>query len=177
MKGYYHRPDDTAAALRDGWFHTGDLGALDEDGYLRITGRKKGLIVTSGGKKIAIQPIEEALKAHALVAEAMMVGDGRHFPGVLIVPAFGELARRVGVPEPADEPTARQLIGRKDVLELYELIIAKLNVGLAQFERIKRFALLPREFTIERGELTPTLKVKRRVVEERYRGVIEQLYE
>jgi long-chain acyl-CoA synthetase len=177
MKGYYHRPEETAEAIVDGWFHTGDLGAIDADGYLRITGRKKGLIVTSGGKKIALQPIEDALKAHALVAEAMVVGDGRHFPGVLIVPAFGELARRLGVPEPTDEAAVRELVVRKDARDLYGLVIAKVNVGLAQFERIKRFALLPREFTIERGELTPTLKVKRRVVEERYRRVIDQLYE
>ena len=177
MRGYYRRPDETAAVIRDGWFHTGDLGAIDADGYLRITGRKKALIVTSGGKKIAIQPIEEALKAHALVAEAMVVGDGRHFPAVLIVPAFGELARRLLTAEPADESAAQQLIVREDARELYELIVAKLNVGLAQFERIKRFALLPREFTLERGELTPTLKVKRRVVEERYRSEIDALYE
>ena len=177
MRGYYRRPDETAAVIRDGWFHTGDLGAIDADGYLRITGRKKALIVTSGGKKIAIQPIEEALKAHALVAEAMVVGDGRHFPAVLIVPAFGELARRLLTAEPADESAAQQLIVREDARELYELIVAKLNVGLAQFERIKRFALLPSEFTLERGELTPTLKVKRRVVEERYRSEIDALYE
>jgi long-chain acyl-CoA synthetase len=95
---------------------------------------------------------------------------------VLIVPAFGELARRLGVPEPTNEAAVRELIVRKDARDLYELVIATVNVGLAQFERIKRFALLPREFTIERGELTPTLKVKRRVVEERYREAIENLY-
>jgi long-chain acyl-CoA synthetase len=177
MQGYYQRPQETAEAIRGGWFHTGDLGAIDADGYLRITGRKKALIVTSGGKKVASQPIEEALKAHAIIAEAMVVGDGRHFPAVLIVPAFGELARRLSAAEPGDEAAARELIERKDALELYERVIATLNPGLAQFERIKRFALLPREFTVERGELTPTLKVKRRVVEERYRAVIEQMYE
>lgn len=176
MAGYYRRPADTAAAIQDGWFHTGDLGAIDADGYLRITGRKKALIVTSGGKKIAIQPLEDSLKANELVAEAVVIGDGRHFPAALIVPAFEALARRLGASVPKDEAAAHALVSRRDVLELYELAIANINVTLAQFERIKRFALLRRDFTVERGELTPTLKVKRRVVEQTCAEIIDELY-
>ena len=176
MSGYYRRPAETAAAIQDGWFHTGDLGSIDADGYLRITGRKKALIVTSGGKKIAIQPLEDALKANALVAEAVVIGDGRHFPAALIVPAFDALSHRLGMAAPKDQAEAHALVSRRDVLELYERAIADLNVTLAQFERIKRFALLWRDLTVEGGELTPTLKVKRRVVEQTYAEIIEQLY-
>jgi len=176
MAGYYCRPAETAAAIQDGWFHTGDLGTIDADGYLRITGRKKALIVTSGGKKIAIQPLEDRLKSNELIAEAVVIGDGRHFPAALIVPAFEALARHFGVSAPKDEAAALALVSRRDVLELYELAIANINTTLAQFERIKRFALVPREFTIERGELTPTLKVKRRVVEQTCRQLIEEIY-
>jgi long-chain acyl-CoA synthetase len=176
MSGYYRRPADTAAAIQNGWFHTGDVGTIDADGYLRITGRKKALIVTSGGKKVAVQPLEDALKADALVAEAVVVGDGRHFPAALIVPAFDALARRVGAARPRDEAAAQALISRPDVVQLYEQAVAKINATLAQFERLKRFALVPREFTIERGELTPTLKVKRRVVEQTCRELVEAIY-
>ena len=176
MAGYYRRPEDTAAALRDGWFHTGDLGSIDADGYLRITGRKKELIVTSGGKKIAPQPIEGALRAHELVAEAVLLGDDRKFPAALLVPDFAALSRALGVPAPADVLAAEGLLARADVRALYQQIIDALNVNLAQFERIKKFEILPREFSMAAGELTPTMKVKRRIIETRYREVIETMY-
>jgi long-chain acyl-CoA synthetase len=175
MMGYYGQPDATAAALVDGWLHTGDIGEIDADGYLRITDRKKDLLVTSGGKKIAPQPIEARLKASPLVAEAVLVGDRRKYPVVLIVPDYAVLERRLrdlGRPAaPRDE-----LAGRADVLALYQELVEALNRELSQFERIKRVAILPRELTIESGELTPTLKVKRKVVEERYQDTIAGLY-
>ncbi|MFI5178814.1 MAG: AMP-dependent synthetase/ligase, partial [Vicinamibacterales bacterium] len=177
MAGYYHRPEDTAEAIRDGWFHTGDIGALDADGYLRITDRKREMLVTSGAKKIAPQPIEAALKADPLVAEAVVIGDGRRFPAALLVPDVVEVCRALGVEPPADEAAARRLLARPDVVSRFQTIVNRVNDRLAQFERVKRFALLWRELSAERGELTPTLKVKRRVVLEHFGEVIETLYE
>ncbi len=173
MQGYYRQPDATREVLRDGWFHTGDVGRLDAEGYLTITDRKKDLIVTSGGKKIAPQPIEMRLKANPLVAEAVVIAEGRRFPAALIAPNVTALAKQVG-----DAPGVSRdaLVARADVRALYQRIIDEVNEGLAQFERIKRFALLPSELTIESGELTPTLKVRRRAIEERYRDVIDKLY-
>jgi long-chain acyl-CoA synthetase len=178
MHGYYNKPADTAAVLDpDGWFHTGDVGEIDADGYLRITDRKKDLIVTSGGKKVAPQPIETRLKAHPLVAESMLIGDRRRYPAILIVPDFAALERRLqDLGRPAEEDRAA-LIARADVQALYQELVDGLNRDLAQYERIKRFALLPREFTIASGELTPTMKVRRRAVEEAWKEVIERLYE
>lgn len=176
MQGYYHRPEDTNSAIEDGWFRTGDIGELDSHGYLKITDRKKELLVTSGGKKIAPQPIESGLRAHPLIAEAVLLGDKRHFPAVLIVPDFPALAARLGTPRPADEQATRALLDRDDVRTLYAAAIEGVNAKLAQFERIKKFLLLSRELTLEAGELTPTLKVKRRVIEVKYQREIDALY-
>ena len=184
MLGYYNKPEATAAVLQDGWFHTGDIGTIDANGYLSITDRKKDLLVTSGGKKIAPQPIENTLKRSAIVSEAVLLGDRRNYAVALIVPDFAGLERRLkdlGRPpstgdgsNPDDE--RRALISRDDVVGLYEELVNGINRDLSQFERIKRFALLPREFSIDSGELTPTLKVKRRVVDEKWKDVIERLY-
>jgi long-chain acyl-CoA synthetase len=176
MAGYFNRPGETAAALAEGWFHTGDIGRLDADGYLAITDRKKELIVTSGGKKIAPQPIEEALRSHDFVAEVVLIGEQRHFPSALVVPDLAVLSRRFGEPQPTDPAAVESLIERSEVRQRVQAAIDELNKGLAQFERIKRFSLLPTSFSVETGELTPTLKVKRRVIEERYRAVIDALY-
>jgi long-chain acyl-CoA synthetase len=173
MQGYYNRPDETAAVLRDGWLHTGDVGNIDADGYLAITDRKKDLIVTSGGKNIAPQPIEQRIKQSPLVAEAVLIGDRRNFPAALIIPNFAELRLRLGAVAPGDHDV---LVQRSDVQAMYQAIIDGINVDLAQFEKIKRFAVLPTEVTVEGGELTPTLKLRRRIVEERWADVIEQLY-
>jgi long-chain acyl-CoA synthetase len=175
MRGYWNRPADTEAVIRDGWFHTGDIGELSADGFLRITDRKKDLLVTSGGKKVAPQPIEARLKQHPLVAEAVVVGDRRRFPAALIVPAFDVLGERLAsLGLPAGDRAA--LVGRPDVLGLYREIVEALNRDLAQFEQVKQIALLPAEFTIAGGELTPTLKVRRRVIETRWQDTIERLY-
>jgi long-chain acyl-CoA synthetase len=175
MMGYYNKPADTAEAIKDGWFHTGDIGTLDADGYLTITDRKKDLLVTSGGKKIAPQPIEAVLKRSPLIAEAVVLGDRRRFASALIVPDFAALERRL---QDLGRPPAERddLIARADVIALYDEVIEALNQDLSQFERIKKVRLLPREFTIEAGELTPTLKVRRRIVEERWRAEIDELY-
>jgi long-chain acyl-CoA synthetase len=176
MAGYYNKPDATAEVLKDGWFHTGDIGTIDDGGYLSITDRKKDLLVTSGGKKIAPQPIEAVLKRNPLVGEAILLGDRRKYAAALIVPDFAALERRLkelGRP-PGDRDA---LVTRPDVVALYQEVIDALNRELAQFERIKRIALIPAQFSIETGELTPTLKVKRKVVEERWRDAIEGLYD
>ena len=178
MTGYYNKPAATADVLKDGWFHTGDIGALDAAGYLSITDRKKDLLVTSGGKKIAPQPIEAVLKRSPLVSEAVVLGDRRKYAAALIVPDMAALERRLRDLGRAPHQGSRaELLARPDVLALYEEIIDALNRELSQFERIKRFALLPTEFAIETGELTPTLKVKRKVVEERWAKEIARLYE
>ena len=175
MSGYYNKPEATAAALHDGWFHTGDIGTIDAAGYLSITDRKKDLLVTSGGKKIAPQPIENAMKRSPLIAEAVLLGDRQKYAAALIVPDFVALERRLkdlGRPF-AERP---ELVRRPDVVALYEEIVDALNRELSQFERIKKIAILPREFSIDSGELTPTLKVKRKVVDENWRDVIASLY-
>ncbi len=176
MQGYFRRPAETAEVLRDGWFHTGDIGTLDADGYLRITDRKKELIVTSGGKKIAPQPIEQQLKAHPLVSEAVIVGEHRHYPAVLLVPDFTQLAARVGQPVPERPEDVERWLSTDSVLRLYGTVVEDVNAGLAQYERLKQFRLLPREFSQAGGELTPTFKVKRRVIETMYAAQIASIY-
>ena len=175
MIGYYNKPVETAEALHDGWFHTGDIGRLDADGYLTITDRKKDLLVTSGGKKIAPQSLEAILQRDPLVAEAIVLGDRRKFASALIVPDFAALERRLrdlGRPSTSRD----ELVGRADVVALYEEIIEALNAELSHFERIKKFRLLPREFSIESGELTPTLKIRRKAIEQNWRKEIEEIY-
>jgi long-chain acyl-CoA synthetase len=172
MAGYYRQPEQTAAVLQDGWFHTGDIGTLDRDGYLRITDRKKELIVTSGGKNVAPQLLETAFRSHPLIAEAVLIGEQRPFLTLLVTPNFDELARRI----PAAGKLDAESVARDDVRAAYQAAIDAINPRFAQFERVKRFALLSQPFSTDSGELTPTLKIKRRVIEERYREVIEELY-
>ncbi len=176
MAGYYNRPAETAEVLRDGWFYTGDIGSLDADGFLRITDRKKEFIVTSGGKKIAPQPIEVALRSHPPIQEAVLVGTDRKYPAVLLVPDFAGLAARLGVSKPTTPSEVDALISRPEARALFGAAVEAVNQPLAQYERIKNFAVLPKELTLDAGELTPTLKVRRRVIDERYKAVIDALY-
>ena len=176
MKGYYRKPEATAEAIdKDGWFHTGDIGRLDSQGFLVITDRKKDILVTSGGKNIAPQPIENRLKANKFFGEVVMVGNGRNFPAALIVPNFESLERWAGEKGVAFA-SRQELVTKREVVLHYKDLIEGLTTELAQFEKIKRFALLTAEFTLEAGELTPTLKVKRRVVEQKYKDAIDRLY-
>jgi long-chain acyl-CoA synthetase len=176
MRGYYNKPEASAEALTpDGWFHTGDVGSLDADGFLRITDRKKDLIVTAGGKNIAPQPIENMAKSSRWVVNAVMLGDRRKFPIMLVVPnvpALREWARTEGI-EAADDAA---LLGDEAVQEKVEREVKRTLRDLARFEVPKRYVLIERDFTIEAGELTPSLKVRRRVVEELYRERIEAVY-
>jgi long-chain acyl-CoA synthetase len=176
MRGYYGKPQATADAIDgDGWFHTGDIGLIDAEGYLRITDRKKDLIVTAGGKNIAPQPIENLAKRSKFVSNAVMLGDRRPFPIMLVVPNPEPLrawAARHGLPTDDVE----RLVARPEVHTKLEREVRKTLRDLAQFEMPKKFLLLPRDFSVESGELTPTLKVRRRVVEERHKAAIEALY-
>jgi long-chain acyl-CoA synthetase len=176
MRGYWNKPDATAAVLdRDRWLATGDIGELTADGFLRITDRKKDLLVTAGGKNIAPQPIENRLKESPLVENAVLFGDRKPFVTALLVPAFEALfawAAERGLPT----GDARALLEHPDVRGLYEGIVEEVNGELARFETIKKFRLLAQPFTMDGGELTPTLKVKRRVIEERYGALLEEMY-
>lgn len=177
MKGYYNLPDATREAIDDdGWFHTGDIGEIDADGYLKITDRKKDLIVTAGGKNIAPQPIENHVKSSPLVEEAVIVGDRRPYPIMLVVPSFPALeewAREQGIE--ATDPMS--LLQEAQVREHVEGEVFRMLDRYARFERPKKLGLLAAEFSVDGGELTPTLKVKRRVVEDRYGDTIAALYE
>ncbi|HWX94932.1 MAG TPA: long-chain fatty acid--CoA ligase [Terriglobales bacterium] len=175
FQSYWKRPEETANAFVDGWFKTGDIGNLDPDGFLSVTDRKKDLIKTSGGKFIAPQPIENSLKHNALIAEAVVLGDKRKFPAVLISPYFPLLedwarANQVVFSSRAD------LVANPKVQSLYEGIIEDLNSNLARFEKLKRVLVIPNEFSAEDGTLTPSMKVRRRAIEQSYRQVIDDMY-
>jgi len=175
FKGYWNRPDETHAAFTGDWFKTGDIGNVDADGYLSVTDRKKDLIKTSGGKFIAPQPIENSLKLNPLVGIAAILGDRRKFPAVIVSPNFPlleEWARTNGVPF-----TSRvELVASPKVQSLYDEIVEGINQNLARFEKLKRVMLVADEFTADNGALTPTMKLRRRVIEDRYRQQIDDLY-
>jgi long-chain acyl-CoA synthetase len=176
MQGYYHKPEQTREAFTpDGWFKTGDIGRLDEEGYLTITDRKKELLKTAAGKFVAPAPIENALKASPLIANAMVVGDKHKFVSVLVVPNFAAIEGH-GRENGREFTTPAQMAGDPWVRDLLSREIERLTASLAQYEKPKRFALLEQDFTFANGELTYTLKLKRRVITERYQDVITRLY-
>jgi len=178
MLGYYNKPDLTREVIdTEGWFHTGDVGAFDDAGYLYITDRKKNIIVTSGGKNIAPAPIENALKQSPYIEEVYITGHGKKYLAALIVPDYELLRvwlRENGMTPPEDN---RTLVTRPRVQELIQAEIKRLTREFASYEKIKKFALLERPFSVEQGELTPSLKIRRNVVEERYREIINGLYQ
>jgi long-chain acyl-CoA synthetase len=175
FQGYWNRPEETQNAFVDGWFKTGDIGHLDSQGFLSITDRKKDLIKTSGGKFIAPQPIENSLKLNAFIGTAVVLGDRRKFPSVLIAPHFPVLedwARANQV-----EFTSREkLVAHVKVQALYESIVEETNQTLARFERLKRVLVVSEEFSESDGTLTHTFKVRRRGIEVRYRALIDEMY-
>ena len=176
MRGYYNKPEETCAVFTDdGWFKTGDIGTLDADGFLSITDRKKELFKTSGGKYVAPQPIEQMIKGSRFVNQVVLIGNGRKFPAALVVPDWERIesyAQLKGIKAGGHA----KLCKHPRIIDLFERQIAGLTTELAQYERVKKVALLENEFTIEGGELTPTLKVKRRVIDEKYRDAIDALY-
>jgi len=176
MKGYYHKPDATAEAIdAEGWFHTGDIGEL-RDGFLAITDRKKDIIVTAGGKNIAPQPIENKIKTNKYVSQAVMIGDKRKFPIVLVVPNWESLEKWAKVHNILWTDRAQLLAMPTIRAKMEKEVMAEVE-GLAHFEMPKKIGLLEHDFSIERGELTPTLKVKRRIIDKTYKPLIDSLYE
>jgi long-chain acyl-CoA synthetase len=177
MKGYWSRPEATAAVLDpQGWLATGDIGELDAEGFLRITDRKKDILVTAGGKNVAPQPIENQLSASPLVENAVLFGDRKPYIVALMVPNFEALeawAGKRGLPT-ADRAA---LLERPEAVAAYQEIVDGVNATLARFEAVKKFRLIAEPFTISGGELTPTLKVKRRVIEQRFAALLAKIYE
>ena len=177
MKGYYELPEATAEAIdREGWFHTGDVGEIDEDGFLSVTDRIKDIIVTAGGKNVAPQPIENRLKDDDFIEQAVLLGDRERYCVLLVVPSFPNLeawARRSGIE--ARDPEA--LLASRPVQEHMEARVMDRLRDLARYELPKKIGLIATPFTVDDGTLTPTQKVKRRAVEAQYRELIEALYE
>jgi long-chain acyl-CoA synthetase len=177
MRGYYRKPEATREAITpDGWLRTGDIGYLDEDGYLVITDRKKELLKTAGGKFVAPAPIENALKTSPFITNAMVVGDKRKFVSALIVPNFANIEAKANLEGKRIGASTAEMCRDSWVNELIAGEMDRLTAGLAQYEKPKRFALLDKDFTFADGQLTYTLKLKRRIVEENYRDVIAKLY-
>lgn len=177
MRGYYNKPEETRAVLTDDeWFKTGDVGTLDEDGYLRITDRKKELFKTSGGKYIAPQPIEQAIKGSRFVNQVVLIGSERKFPAALVVPNWEQLESYCKL-KGIEVRSRQEMCEHPRIIDLLQRQIERLTPNLSRYEKIKKVALLENEFSIEGGELTPTLKVKRRVIDQKYRDVIDKLYD
>ena len=176
MLGYYNKPEQTAEAIdADGWFHTGDIGEFVNGRFLKITDRKKEMFKTSGGKYIAPQVIENKMKEDPLIEQLMVVGADQKFPGALIIPAFDELKKWAGKNGVAATSNA-ELVKDEQVIKLYHDLVVKYNQGFAQWEQVKKSVLLPEQWTVETGELTPTMKVKRKVITENNKAAIEGLY-
>ncbi len=176
MKGYYNRPEDTAQVLtKDGWFYTGDIGTIDADGYLTITDRKKDILITAGGKNVSPQVIEGQFMMHPLIEQIAIVGDQKKYLVAIIVPCFPELLRWTKSKN-ITETDPKKLIANPEVVKKFNETIDELNKPLGRVEQIKRFALIDHAFSQETGELTPTLKIKRKIVLANYKGLIEEMY-
>jgi long-chain acyl-CoA synthetase len=176
MLGYYNKPEATRDTFTDdGWFKTGDIGEMDKDGFLKITDRKKELFKTSGGKYIAPSPIEQMIKGSRFVSQVVLVGNDRKFPAALIVPNFEQL-ESLAKSEGLGLKTPKEFCASERIVKLIENQVDELTKDLSKFEKVKKIALLEEEMTVEGGELTPTLKVKRRVVNEKYSAVIDKIY-
>jgi long-chain acyl-CoA synthetase len=175
MKGYYKKEAETREAIVDGWLHTGDIGALDDEGSLVITDRKKDLIITAGGKNVAPQPIENLLKTNPYIANAVVVGGNRKFISALIVPNFDKLEAYARAGNIAFS-SRTELAGREDVRDFLLAEVNRSTPDLAPYERVKKIVLLDRDFEIEAGEITPTLKVRRSIVEQKYKSLIDTMY-
>jgi long-chain acyl-CoA synthetase len=171
MREYHRNPEATAETITDGWVRTGDIGHIDHDGFLSITDRKKDLIKTSGGKFVAPQPIEGKLQQDPHIETAIVVGDGRQFVTALIVPDWDAVTSELALTGPTE-----RLVGEPRLTAMIQKRVDEVNAGLARFETVKYFRLLPRSLSLEADELTPTLKVKRRVVQDRYRDLIDEMY-
>jgi long-chain acyl-CoA synthetase len=176
MKGYYKMEEETKETFKGGWFHTGDIGHLDEDGFLVITDRKKDIIVTAGGKNVAPQPIENLLKLNPYILNAVVVGDRRKFISALLVPDFEKLEKYAEFNNIPYE-TNSDLIKNESILNLLYGEVDRATPALASYEKIKKIGLLDRDFEIDKGEMTPSFKVKRNIIEKKYIDIIDAFYE
>jgi len=177
MKGYWNNPEATRDVIDDrGWLHTGDIGMVDEEGFLHITDRKKHLFVSSGGKNIAPQPIENLFLSNKYISQFMLIGDRRMFLTALIVPDFDALKEFAGSHGLSYRDNA-ELTAHPEIISLIESDIAGIQKDLANYERVRKFKLLEKEFSVEEGELTPTQKIRRKVIEEKYAQIIELMYQ
>ena len=172
---YWNKPQETRDVFVDDWFKTGDIGRIDEDGFLYVTDRKKDLLKTSGGKFIAPQPIESSCKHHPWVAEAIVIGDKRKFPAVLIIPNFAAVENYARM-EGLVFSSSQELIAIPEVHARYADIVRSINEDLAQFERLKKFRLIPEELSAADGTLTASMKIRRRAIEEHFKREIEEMY-
>lgn len=177
--GYYKHPELTAEAMKDGWFHTGDIGMWVEGRFLKITDRKKEIFKTSGGKYVAPQALENKMKESPFIEQMMVVGSGRKFVSALVVPSFMQLRKylRDTFPNMSISDNNRELLKLPEVTAHLQKQIDKYNVSFSHPEQIKKITLLPDEWTIDGGELTPSLKLKRKIVEQKFAKEIEQMYE
>jgi len=176
MKGYYRKEAETKEAIKGGWFHTGDIGHLDKEGFLVITDRKKDIIVTSGGKNVAPQQIENLLKINPNISNAVVIGDKRKFISAFIIPNLEKLekyakANNISYMDKSD------LVEKEEIVDFMLAEVDRSTPNLARFEKVKRIALLDRDFELGDVEVTPTLKVKRNIIEEKYKNLIDSLYE
>ena len=177
MAGYYNNPEKTTEAIDDdGWFHTGDIGEIDDDGYIRITDRKKDIIVTAGGKNIAPQPIENRVKTSRFVSNAVLIGDKRKFPMILIVPDT-DILRKWAADRQLSVDSSADLLGHPDIAAKVEREVMVTLRDLASYQMPKKVLLIEEDFTVENGMLTPSLKTKRRVIEERHKARIDACYD
>ena len=176
MKGYYKKPEATAEAIdAEGWFHTGDIGELFEGKYLKITDRKKEIFKTSGGKYVAPQLVENKLKESSMIEQAIVVGEGQKFPSALLIPEFSVLkdwCSRNGI-EYSDDAS---MVKNEKVRAKFDEEVKGLMKNIAQYEQVKKVSILSQGFTIDGGELTPTLKLKRKVIHNKYKDLIEGMY-
>ncbi len=174
--GYWQNDKATDEAIRDGWFHTGDIGAIDEDGFISITGRKKELIVTAGGKNVAPAVLEDSLRAHPLISQVIVVGDSKPFVGALITldpEALPGWLERHGLPA---ETTVADLIKNPDLIAEIDEAVAETNKKVSKAEAIRKYRLLETDFSVESGELTPTLKLKRNIIHDKHGAEIAAIY-
>lgn len=175
MRGYYKMEEETKETIKEGWFYTGDIGYLDEDGFIVITDRKKDIIVTAGGKNVAPQPIENAIRTNVYVNDVLVIGDRRKFMSALVVPNFEKLEKYAKFNN-ISYKDKQTLIKNEDIVKFLEAEIDRATPHLASYEKIKKIALLDKDFTIADGEITPTFKIKRNVVEKKYKDLIDALY-
>ena len=175
MMGYYKRPDLTAETIQNGWLHTGDIGTMIDGKFLKITDRKKEIFKTSGGKYVAPQPIENKLVESSFIEQVMIIGADEKFTAALIVPSYNNL-KEWCTENGLNCGSNAEMVSNEKVLDMYREMVEKFNANFNHVEQVKKFELLPHEWTVEGGELTPTLKLKRKVIMEKYRDSVTRIY-